>query len=63
MRHMAAKEDFEMSERRHCKLCGQVVECREERTAIAGSHLWRVSLSCPRCGRRIADLYTGEAET
>ena len=51
-----------VSHTRHCNTCGMDVRCREDRQAIADSHSSRLRLSCPACGRVLADVYDDQLE-
>lgn len=46
-----------MAHKRYCHQCGAEVTCKEERRPIAGTHKSMLRLSCPKCGRQLADIY------
>jgi hypothetical protein len=47
-----------MAYHRKCNRCGKVVTCKVSRHKIEGSHVSVVKLTCPTCGRRLADVYS-----
>lgn len=49
-----------MAHKRYCYRCGAEVTCKEERRSIAGTPKSMLRLSCPKCGRQLADIYDDE---
>ena len=51
-----------MAQKRYCTNCGLEVRPREERRQIPGTYTTMLRLSCPNCGKVLADIYDPEFE-